>query len=419
MSHSTSLLWMAPALSGGGYASEAIAFAQGLEKLLGDRFSLKQFAEPPSEDFLSTVSEHPQFRLLQRWLHRAESPRASSGVVVCHSTPDAWVPSKFKGWDDIAPCPPPSARFAIGRTMYETDALPSGWAERCNNLDEIWVPTEAAATSFATAGVLPEKLVVVGEPVDTVFFDPQRVEPLALPMLAGQASAPPPFRFLSVFKWELRKGWDVLLSAYYAEFGADEPVELVLKTAPFHSSADFEGLIADWVRARGLPARRPHVRILGHELAPSALPALYRAANAFVLPSRGEGWGRPHVEAMAMGLPVIATNATGPTAYLDETVGYPLPFALEPVAAELQLPGHRWAEPSLPDLRQLMRHVFVQREEARERGQAARERMRSRFSPEALAEEVDSHLERLASRLHGDGKAGRRRRRPRVTKQEL
>ena len=30
---SPGLLWMAPALSGGGYASEAIAFAQGLELL--------------------------------------------------------------------------------------------------------------------------------------------------------------------------------------------------------------------------------------------------------------------------------------------------------------------------------------------------------------------------------------------------
>ena len=27
-----------------------------------------------------------------------------------------------------------------------------------------------------------------------------------------------------------------------------------------------------------------------------------------------------------MGLPVIATNWSGPTAFLDATVGYPLPF---------------------------------------------------------------------------------------------
>ncbi|KAL0044641.1 hypothetical protein WJX82_003821 [Trebouxia sp. C0006] len=33
----------------------------------------------------------------------------------------------------------------------------------------------------------------------------------------------------------------------------------------------------------------------------------FLSSDCFVLPSRGEGWERPHVEAMSMGLPVIAT----------------------------------------------------------------------------------------------------------------
>lgn len=32
-----------------------------------------------------------------------------------------------------------------------------------------------------------------------------------------------------------------------------------------------------------------------------------------------------------MGLPVIATNFSGVTAYLDDSVGYPLPFKMQPV----------------------------------------------------------------------------------------
>ena len=62
----TSLLWMAPALSGGGYSSEAIAFAQGLSPLLEKRFKLRQFAEQPDENFfnglpLSLSSTHRAF----------------------------------------------------------------------------------------------------------------------------------------------------------------------------------------------------------------------------------------------------------------------------------------------------------------------------------------------------------------------
>ncbi len=35
-------------------------------------------------------------------------------------------------------------------------------------------------------------------------------------------SADNPYTFFSVFKWEIRKGWDVLLKAYWDEFAVDE-----------------------------------------------------------------------------------------------------------------------------------------------------------------------------------------------------
>ena len=43
--------------------------------------------------------------------------------------------------------------------------------------------------------------------------------------------------------------------------------------------------------------------MLTRHISQDELRGLYAAADAFVLPSRGEGWGRPHVEAMAMALP--------------------------------------------------------------------------------------------------------------------
>ncbi len=43
-----------------------------------------------------------------------------------------------------------------------------------------------------------------------------------------------------------------------------------------------------------------------------------------MIPTRGEGWGRPQMEAMAMGLPVISTNWSGLTAFLNEETGFPI-----------------------------------------------------------------------------------------------
>jgi glycosyltransferase involved in cell wall biosynthesis len=254
--------------------------------------------------------------------------------------------------------------------MYETDRLPADWTARCNRLDQIWVPTEFHRASFARAGVVASKLVVVPEPVDVSLFDPARHAPLPLAELGEARSADPnsdrrAYVFLSVFKWEARKGWDVLLRAFLLEFahevqaasasrrdraharaegvsdgarsggsdgggassgersgggasdeqsrGVGDPI-LVLKTSPFYSSDDFQGMIREFARKEGLPEDAiGAVRVLDRALPLSQLPRLYRAADAFVLPSRGEGWGRPHAEAMAMGLPTIATNWSGPT----------------------------------------------------------------------------------------------------------
>ena len=114
----------------------------------------------------------------------------------------------------------------------------------------------------------------------------------------------------------------------------------------------------------------PSYKVLSEDIPLQALPQLYKAADCFVLPTRGEGWGRPHVEAMAMGLPVIATNWSGSTAFLHENVSFPLPIdRLEMVSAEglgsLDADGHRWAEPSLTSLScravcrafQFLRHI--------------------------------------------------------------
>lgn len=34
------------------------------------------------------------------------------------------------------------ATYSVGRTMFETDRIPKGWAKRLNGMDEIWVPAK-------------------------------------------------------------------------------------------------------------------------------------------------------------------------------------------------------------------------------------------------------------------------------------
>ena len=205
-----------------------------------------------------------------------------------------------------------------------------------------------------------------------------------------------------MFKWEERKGWRVLLRAYFAEFSAADNVVLYLKTNGYHGRPDFAEEIHELAESIGpVPAAGlARVVVLDRPVAAAQMPRLYRAADAFVLPSRGEGWGRPHVEAMAMGLPVIATNWSGSTAFLRDHNSYPLPIdGLVPITTG-PFRGHRWAEPSVDHLRRLMRHVVVHPDEARARGRQARADMVRLYHPDVVARGVLREFQRIEALLH-------------------
>ena len=157
----------------------------------------------------------------------------------------------------------PRPVYVIGRSMFETSALPSDWPGYCNTwVDEVWLPSEWNRQTFAAHGVEPQRLQVMPQPIDTTLFNHAATAPMPLPRAhqaapagtasagtasAGTASAgtafagtapagadlPRPFAFLSVFKWEERKGWRSLLRAFLEEFDgtAGDEVALYLRVS--------------------------------------------------------------------------------------------------------------------------------------------------------------------------------------------
>ena len=263
----------------------------------------------------------------------------------------------------------PGAVRHIGRTMWETETLPPGWADICNSLDEVWVPGDFNLETFARAGVDPRRLRKVPECLHLEWYDPP-AEPLELPGVSG-------FVFLAVFAWSLRKGWDVLVRAYLEEFAAEDDVTLAMVVRPFASPvrerlAELDHFVRHELRRD--PMRS--ARIIVMESSPD-MPRLYRSVDAYVLPSRGEGWGRPYMEAMASGLPVIASRWSGNLEFMNDQNAYLIdcqPADVSPEAAR-EWPwfaGQRWAEPSVEHLRALLRRVRSRPEEARAKGERAR-----------------------------------------------
>jgi glycosyltransferase involved in cell wall biosynthesis len=263
-------------------------------------------------------------------------------------------------------------RVRIGRTMFETDRIPDGWAERCNALDEVWVPSEFNRQTFTAAGVDPGRLRVVHAGVDTGLFRPD-AQALSLPHLRG-------FNFLSVFDLQPRKGSDLLLKAYLSEFKSDDDVALILKISQ-HSDpkADPEAQLAYFIEKEvGLTLQQtPPVILLNGFLSQADMAGLYVSADAFVLPSHGEGYGRHLLEALACELLVIATRWSGPLDFLREENSYLIDIeGLVPAPIEEEsFAGHLWAQPSVEHLRQLMRAASAHPEDAHRRARQGRQDM--------------------------------------------
>jgi glycosyltransferase involved in cell wall biosynthesis len=130
------------------------------------------------------------------------------------------------------------------------------------------------------------------------------------------------------------------------------------------------------------------IRIISESLSQLEMAELYRRADAFVLPSRGEGWGRPYMEAMASGLPTIGTRWGGNLDFMSEENSFLIECEVKRVSerAAYEWPlfrGHNWAEPSEEHLRYLMRTVYENPTGARNRAASGAVEIADRFDVSA------------------------------------
>ncbi|HEX6995972.1 MAG TPA: glycosyltransferase family 4 protein [Gammaproteobacteria bacterium] len=127
---------------------------------------------------------------------------------------------------------------------------------------------------------------------------------------APHASMPDPPRLLCVATLTPRKGHAVLLDALARLTDLPWRLDCVGSTARDPATA---AALRARIASLGLAARV----VLHGEVSRGVLDALHRAAHAFVLPSFLEGYGIAHADALAYGLPIVATEAGA----VPDTVG--------------------------------------------------------------------------------------------------
>ena len=182
-----------------------------------------------------------------------------------------------------------------------------------------------------------------------------------------------------------------MLQTFNETFTAREPVRLLCKITNRNPSIR----IVDEIRRLELAEKGGRVSfILNRQFPYSELGSLYRSADCYVSAGRGEGWDLPLMEAMACGLPSIATDWGAHTEYAHEGVCYPLRIR-GTVPATPDHPyygGFRWADPDPEHLRSLLRKVYENRDEARRRGAAAAAEIAAKWTWDHSAKRIFERL---------------------------
>ncbi|MHB8156621.1 MAG: glycosyltransferase family 4 protein [Desulfocucumaceae bacterium] len=310
--------------------------------------------------------------------------RPSNTIFIRQSIPD-----KFERYGS----------FSMGITAWEADKVHPLWRDWCNAMDAVGVPSSMNLGAFTGGGVhKPVELIRYG--VDEYFIRPGEYQD---PFYGKKV---PPFKFLSVFDWIYRKGYDLLVRAFWEEFARGDGVCLVVKTGsgrPFVGAR--ENIMSDMRRLK--EAYRPGwdsapVIFFTGDTHPASMVNLYRSCNCFVLPSRGEGLGLPLLEAGSLGMPVIATGWGGQSDFLDSENSFPVEYEMDRVPYQRHCPYYgpdqRWATPSVKDLRKKMRWVLENYRASTEKGEKLRDRVLSEYTWQNAAMNAVDVISRLGGR---------------------
>jgi glycosyltransferase involved in cell wall biosynthesis len=262
----------------------------------------------------------------------------------------------------------------IGYWAWELAKFPAEFVTAFSFVDEIWAASRFAFGAF------------------DIGYRPVHLMPMAVETSSGLGGATrsrfrlPLFRFLFLFSFDFnshvaRKNPAAVIAAFRQAFPHScDRASLILKTINGGSSP------AEWRRLQNLVGGDRRIVLRDLQYTRDEIGELMRACDCYVSLHRAEGFGRGPAEAMLLGKPVIATNYSGNTDFMNADNSFLVEYRLVTVGED-EYPGARgqvWAEPDIARAAAQMRRVYDDADEARRVGERAQCFMRDRFNADAI-----------------------------------
>lgn len=296
--------------------------------------------------------------------------------------------------------------YTISIWFWETERWPEPLTNALDLADEFWPCSRLIETALHNAGERRRQrgLMAAAEPAI------MRMPPvMALDSSARLACQPhnralerarrgfDPQAVLFCFVFDLnsrisRKNPQAVLRAFQQAFDPSRAdVGLVIKTFPPSSPHPA------WDALKEAAAADRRIHIIEADLDRPSLLALLACCDAFVSLHRSEGLGQGLMEALQLGLDVIATDYGGNTDFCLGPLAHPIPYRLIPIQPG-EYPHHQgmvWAEPDEQAAVAAMRDVADQRRQAPIAAADIVETYRQAASAERVGAHYRSRLEQL------------------------
>lgn len=125
--------------------------------------------------------------------------------------------------------------------------------------------------------------------------------------------------FLTIGKWEVRKGHDLLDTIFAKAFPNEKDVELWILAAEHTSSYCSKQEVEEW---KNKYSKDPRIRIIGGTETQKEIAKIIQYSDCGLYISRAEGWNLELLETMSMNKPCIASNYSGHSEFCTKDNSY-------------------------------------------------------------------------------------------------